>query len=107
MDERRSYQRQPASFPVEVACLDQAEKRKTEYLHNISDGGISFRTDDGERYKIDQHIVVSIKDDDLNSALISANAKVIWIDHPAYDLNTATVGVHFEKVIESVKLLDK
>jgi len=100
-DERRQHQRKPANYPVEVSLLDIDNSKKTEQLHNISDGGISFISDNGERYQIGQQLVISIKSKTMNSTLSTAKAKVIWLDHPAYDLNTATIGVHFDELIES------
>jgi len=105
-DERRQHQRKPASYPIEVSLLDINNSRKTEQLHNISDGGISFISDDGERYQIGQQLVISVKDKTDNSALSAAQAKVIWLDHPAYDLNTATIGVHFDELIQSENATD-
>jgi len=100
INERRQHQRKPAKYPIEVSLLDIDNSRKTEQLYNISDGGISFISDDGERYQIGQQLVISVKDKAANSALTAAHAKVVWLDHPAYNLNTATIGVHFDELIE-------
>ncbi len=104
--ERRKHCRHSVSYPIEVALLDFDKSRKTEQLHSISDGGISFTTDEGERYRIDQQISVSIKGKTEEAPSLTASATIIWIDYSPFKLNAATVGICFKELIEHHKIFD-
>jgi c-di-GMP-binding flagellar brake protein YcgR len=41
-NERRRHQRHTVSYEITVAPDESREETKTEYLHDISDGGIHF-----------------------------------------------------------------
>lgn len=103
--EHRKHKRQPANYTIEVAPLNDSEGTKIEYLRDISDGGISFTTDDGERYHIGQELMIAIKGDRVGAVSLKSRATIIWIEPSPIKLNTSMVGVRFGELIESQKIV--
>ena len=100
--ERRQHPRHAASYAIEVTPLSSDLAAKVEYLRDISDGGISFTTDDGERYQIGQELTVAIKE---ASSPLKATATIVWIEPAPFKLNAATVGLQFGELIESQSII--
>ncbi len=104
--EQRQHLRHPASYDIEITPRGKDAVTKTERLHDISDGGISFKTDRAGSYQIGQRLEIGIIPPNQDNAVISlhGSATIIWIQHDPFSLKTATVGVHFDELIESEKL---
>lgn len=106
--ENRQYTRHPVSYTVEVKTRENPSSARSETLHDISDGGISFITEDADAYQIDQRIEIGMKAPNQKDSTISLQgaATIIWIHHDPFSLQSANIGVHFDELIESENLVD-
>lgn len=106
--EKRQHERHQANYRIEVTAREKLFTVKTETLHDISDSGISFTTNDAEAYQIDQRIKITITPPNKESSTISlqGSATIIWIHHEPFSLQSATIGVYFDELIESDKLIE-
>jgi len=103
--ERRRHERRALSFPVLVTTDRAGPTTQQERLHNISDGGISFLTEDAESYQIDERLTISITSDSESVSSLTSGATVVWIEHDPFRLNQATIGVQFLEIIETENLI--
>ncbi len=105
-NERRKYARHSITFPIRVTAEKSDPQTREEYLNNISDGGISFSTNDAERYQIDETLIISIASGQNSMPiLLSGNATIIWVERDPFSLDKAIVGVRFGEIIESEKYI--
>ena len=106
--ERRQHVRHPASYQIEVTHQQRDADTKSEKLHDISDRGVSFNTNVANEYQVGQRLEIGFTPSNQESSTISlqGTATVMWIQHDTFSLQSATIGVHFDSLIESEKMVD-
>ncbi|MES0372415.1 MAG: PilZ domain-containing protein [Mariprofundaceae bacterium] len=106
--ENRKHARHKVNYRVEVTAREKFFTAKTETLHDISDSGISFITNEAETYQIDQRIMISITPPNQKDSATSlqGSATIVWIQHDPFTLQDGIIGIHFDDLIESEKLVD-
>ncbi|MGA2090099.1 MAG: PilZ domain-containing protein [Endomicrobiales bacterium] len=96
--EKRKYIRHSADMPIEIKLQDLVTHR-TEYLNEISFGGLSFRS--SIPVPIDTVIDIRIP---LVRPVFSTTGKVVWCRPNANDKTVFDIGVQFIGPKDSFKI---
>ena len=82
-DERRQFERYPVNLDADIMFRnDDGESfKETCHLRDISGGGLSFVTHQGERYQAGQHInvIIHLPGEEALQAKVKRAGTVMWV----------------------------